>query len=192
MPDLTPADIERLLEAATPGRWRLLHDIPNAANAKCDCAQVWSDAIDWPVAFCDTRQEGEGLTREQQMKNARLIAAAPAAIRSLLSRTRALEAALSEIEKHCFQKASSPTALTELAAAWNVRAPAEVTEDVARARLGLEMVINRVRLRIDSGKENVAIGQHFAAQIVSACRAALAAIPEDGFASPRSIHKRDA
>lgn len=59
----------------TPGPWRLLHDFPTAKNPGCRCAQVWADG--WPVAFCDTRQDGEGYDSDAQMANARLIAAAP-------------------------------------------------------------------------------------------------------------------
>jgi hypothetical protein len=79
------------VSAMTPGEWVRLHDaqktravvvlsgddklkgalVEQAGHTnKCQCGQIWSLAVDWPVAYCDTRQQREGPTGKARMANA--------------------------------------------------------------------------------------------------------------------------
>lgn len=80
--------LERLLREATPGPWHGLHDGPDAKNPDCSCGQVWSGAVDWPVAFCDTREGDEGPNERVRKANAALIVAAINALPQLLETAR--------------------------------------------------------------------------------------------------------
>ena len=104
-------DLSHLLEVAegaTPGSWTRLHDgeeRPRKATLggfdvtftkhPCECGQVWSDGADWPVAYCDTTEMGEGPSPDQRMANALHIATFdPPTVIALLARLQAAEEAL--------------------------------------------------------------------------------------------------
>lgn len=69
--------IKEMLEKIPAGEW---------INHGCfaQCGQVWSMAEDYPVAWCDTRECGEGPNQEQIQNVANFIAASPAIVRQLL------------------------------------------------------------------------------------------------------------
>ena len=85
MIELDLAGIKARAEAATPGGWVRLHDDGNPshsftglpatkASPSCSCGQVWSELCDWPIAFCDTSEAGEGPSPQLRMANAAHIA----------------------------------------------------------------------------------------------------------------------
>lgn len=99
------AELERLCAAATPGPWGRLHDTPPTVQANalgadgmfpvpsdrtCNCAQVWSEPADCPVAYCAVGPD-DAPTAAKQMENAALIVALRNAAPALLSRLHALE-----------------------------------------------------------------------------------------------------
>lgn len=105
MVDLDLAEIERLLAAATPGEWqyRPVEDD--------DWGWIRSERQDGIHPIVAMARAGRRMTDEQLAEhrrngtdpydgNARLIAAAPAALRSLIARLRTLEAALRWVEDH--------------------------------------------------------------------------------------------
>lgn len=105
--DNNPLSILRAqVDAATPGEWVRLHDsqqpvelpidgiLPDGKRVvlgvqrhghACDCGQIWSLAVDWPVALCDTREGFEGPIGETRMANAALIVTAVAITRRMVS-----------------------------------------------------------------------------------------------------------
>ena len=120
LPPVDLDEIERLLSEATAGPWIRLHDdgrigiaveadVPGQGHMtlalsphgnRCECGQVWSEAVDWPVAFCDTREGLEGPTGKVRMANAALIVALVNSAPGLIARIRQLEGAL----RHHYQQ----------------------------------------------------------------------------------------
>lgn len=92
-------EIEERAQNATEGPWHRLHDYDGAPNPNCQCGQVWSEPADWAVAYCDTQEQGEGFTKEQQMKNALFIAHARSDVPWLLSEVRRLEREMEEARR---------------------------------------------------------------------------------------------
>lgn len=114
------AEAERLHKLATPGEWHRLHDIDGAKHPECQCAQVWAKSADWPVAYCDTQSDGEGLTREKQMDNAASIAALHNIAPALFAAYHRLQAV--EAERDAMREA-----LAQCASDW-VSPPTTVSE----------------------------------------------------------------
>lgn len=76
--------IKEMLEKIPAGEW---------INHGCfaQCGQVWSISADYPVAWCDTRECGEGPNQEQIQNVANFIAASPAIVRKLLEKIETLK-----------------------------------------------------------------------------------------------------
>ncbi len=148
-------DLSHLLEVAegaTPGSWTRLHDgeeRPRKATLggfdvtftkhPCECGQVWSDGADWPVAYCDTTEMGEGPSPDQRMANALHIATFdPPTVLALLDRLREAEGALrpfAKIGPSCFYPEDGSEAEVYTAVLWDGVALQDFTgADIARAR----------------------------------------------------------
>lgn len=88
--------LQALAEAATPGPWRECgHD-----RGGCSCAQVWSTAVDFPVAtaFKNDEEMGHAPIGQPEANAAYIAAANPAVILALIDRLRKAEAAALAIQ----------------------------------------------------------------------------------------------
>lgn len=90
MADLDIAELERLVERATPGPWRKV--IVRSSDNRFDDCLVLDAATTTPdVLTCKDKAIAAFDWRPEQEANADLVAAAPAAIRSLIERVKVLE-----------------------------------------------------------------------------------------------------